>query len=41
MNNLEQIFKLIDAGYTKEEINELLLPKEPAEPILRFHRVYG
>lgn len=32
MNNLEQIFKLIDAGYTKEEINELLLPKEPAEP---------
>ena len=39
MNNLEQIFKLIDAGYTKEEINELLQPKEelnklyPEEPV--------
>ena len=32
MNNLEQIFKLIDAGYSKEEINELLQPTEPVEP---------
>lgn len=33
MNNLEQIFKLIDAGYTKEEINELLQPKEELNKI--------
>lgn len=26
MNNLDNIFKLIDAGYTKEEINQLLNP---------------
>lgn len=33
MNNLEQILKLIDAGYTKEEINELLQPKEELNKI--------
>lgn len=26
MNNLDNIFKLLDAGYTKEEINQLLNP---------------
>lgn len=33
MNNLDKIFKLIDAGYTKEEINELLQPKEELNKI--------
>ena len=28
MNNLENVFKLIDAGYTKEEINALMSPAE-------------
>lgn len=31
MNNLDNIFKLIDAGYSKEEINELLNPEVEAE----------
>lgn len=31
MNNLDQIFRLIDAGYTKEEINELFNPVVDAE----------
>ena len=26
MNNLDNLFKLLDAGYTKEEINQLLNP---------------
>lgn len=31
MNNLDNIFKLIDAGYSKEEINELLNPDVEVE----------
>lgn len=33
MNNLENIFKLIEAGYNKDEINELLKEDEGAGEI--------
>lgn len=33
MNNLENIFKLINAGYSKEEINELLNPAQEEAPV--------